>query len=140
MALKLRAFSIGGSMLEASSLQFVMLTWTLKYYSVKTVGNKIIYQICVEFKGLNTSSVMALIKSSITTNLCGVAKLMIRLTLLDSKPRRVSLAPTHSNVQTARVNIKQTQLIVLSGSTGLTRNNILRNTLNFEKIESNQFI
>jgi len=76
----------------------------------------------------------------ITNNLRGAAKLTIRLTHLGSKPRKVNLAPTPSNAQTARVNTKWTQLIVCSESIDLTRNSTLKNMLNFKKIKNNQFI
>ena len=65
---------------------------------------------------------------------------MRRLTLLGLKPSRANLALIHSNVQTARANIKQTPLIVLSGNTGLTENGILKNILKFKKIKNNQFV
>ena len=80
------------------------------------------------------------LKPFITANLCGVIKLMRRLTLLDLKPSRANLALIHSNVQTARTNIKQTPLIVLSGNTSLTENGILKNILKFKKIKNKQFI
>ena len=86
------------------------------------------------------SSVMAPTNPFITNNLHGAAKLTIRLTHPDSKPRKVNLATTSSNAQTARVNTKQTQLIVCSKSTDLTRNGTLKNMLNFKKIKNNQFI
>jgi len=83
---------------------------------------------------------MAPTKLFTTDNLCGATKLTIRLTHLGSKPRRANLAPTSSNAQTARVNTKQTQLIAYSRSINLTRNSTLKNILNFEKIENNQFV
>ena len=86
------------------------------------------------------SNVTAPTKPFITVNLCGVIKLMRRLTLLDLKPSRANLALIHSNIQTARANIKQTPLIVLSGNTGLTENVILKNILKFKKIKNKQFI
>ena len=96
---------------------------------------------CAESKGLNMSSVITPTNPFITDNLYDAAKLMIRLTHPGSKPRKANLAPTPSNAQTARVNTKQTQLIVHSGSTGLTRNGTLKNTLNFKKIKKiNLFI
>jgi len=95
---------------------------------------------CAESKGLNMSSVIASTNPFIIDNLHDAAKLTIRLTHPDSKPRKENLASTPSNAQTARVNTKQTQLIVCSGSTGLTRNGTLKNTLNFKKIENNQFV
>jgi len=80
------------------------------------------------------SNVMALTKPSIIANLCGVAKLMKRLTLLDLKPSRESLVPILSNVQTARANIKQTPLIVPFRNIGSIKNSILKN---MQKIQEN---
>jgi len=65
---------------------------------------------------------------------------MKRLTLLGLKLSRVNLVPILSNIQTARMNIKQTPLTVLSGNTGLIENTILRNMLEFEKIKNTQFV
>ena len=81
-ALKLRASLAGGLALVALLPQFVTQTWTLEYYSVKTVGNGIICQVYIESKGLSVSSVMGSTKPSIIANLCGITKLTIRLTLL----------------------------------------------------------
>jgi len=86
------------------------------------------------------SNVMALTKPSIIANLHGVIKLTKRLTLLGLKPSRANLVLILSNVQTTRANTKQTLLTVLSGNTGLTENGILKNILEFKKIENNQFI
>jgi len=86
------------------------------------------------------SNVIALTKPSIITNLHSVIKLMKRLTLLGLKLSRVNLVPILSNIQTARMNIKQTPLTVLSGNTGLIENTILRNMLEFEKIKNTQFV
>ena len=118
----------------------MVLIWILKYLSVKTVGNEVIWSVCIEFREQNVSNVMALTKLSITANSCSVAKLMKRLILLGSKPSRESLVPTPSNVQTARVNIKQTPLIVHSGNIGSIKNSILKNMQKFKKIENNQFV
>jgi len=49
--------------------------------NAKTAGNGIILQMCAEFRGPNASNVMGSTKPSITTSLCGVVKLMTRLTL-----------------------------------------------------------
>jgi len=86
------------------------------------------------------SNVIALTKPFIIANLYGVVKLTKRLTLLGLKPSRANLVPILSNVQTTRANTKQTPLTVLSGNTGLTENGILKNILEFKKIENNQFI
>ena len=86
------------------------------------------------------SNIMAPTKLSIIASLCGVVKLMRRLTLLSLKPSRVNLVLIHSNIQTARANIKQILLTVLSRSISLTKNSIPKNTLKFEKIKNNQFI
>jgi len=68
---------------------------------------------------------MALTKPFIIANLCGIVKLTKKLILLGLKPSRASLVPIFSSVQTARANIKQTLLTVLSGNIGLTENSIL---------------
>jgi len=86
------------------------------------------------------SNIIALTKLSIITNSYGVAKLMKRLTLLGLKPSRKSLISILSNVQTVRVNIKQTLLIVLSGNIGSIKNGVLKNMQKFEKIKNNQFV
>ena len=86
------------------------------------------------------SNIIALTKLSIITNSHGVAKLMKRLTLLGLKPSRKSLVSILSNVQTIRVNIKQTLLIVLSGNIGSIKNGVLKNMQKFEKIKNNQFV
>ena len=83
---------------------------------------------CAEFREQNVSNVIALTKLSITTNSYGVAKLTKRLTLLGSKPSRESLVLIPSNVQTTRMNIKQTLLIVSSGNTSSIKNNTPKNT------------
>ena len=70
---------------------------------------------------------MALTKLSIIANSYSTAKLIKRLTLLGLKPSRKSLVTILSNVQTARVNIKQTLLIVSSKNTGLIKNSTLKN-------------
>ena len=70
---------------------------------------------------------MALTKLSIIANSYSAAKLIKRLTLLGLKPSRKSLVTILSNVQTARVNIKQTLLIVSSKNTGLIKNSTLKN-------------
>ena len=56
------------------------------------------------------------------------------------KLSKVNLVLILSNVQTARVDIKWTPLTVLSENIGLTKNSILKNILEFEKIKNNQFI
>jgi len=71
------------------------------------------------------SNVMALTKLFTIANLCDIVKLTKRLTLLGLKPSRANLVPIFSSVQTARENIKQTLLTVLSGNIGLTENGIL---------------
>jgi len=68
---------------------------------------------------------MALTKPSIIANLCGIVKLTKKLILLGLKQSRANLVPIFSSVQTARANIKQTLLTVLSGNIGLTENSIL---------------
>jgi len=54
--------------------------------------------VCAEFRRQNVSNVIAVTKLSIITNLCGVAKLMKKLTLLGSKPSRKNFVPILSNV------------------------------------------
>jgi len=83
---------------------------------------------------------MALIKPSIIANFHSVVKLTKKLTLLGLKLSKVNLVLILSNVQTARVDIKWTPLTVLSENIGLTKNSILKNILEFEKIKNNQFI
>jgi len=46
----------------------------------KTAGNRTIQLVCVEFMDLNVLSTTVPTNPFITTNLCGVAKPMIRLT------------------------------------------------------------
>jgi len=51
------------------------------FLNAKTAGNGVILQMCAEFRGPNVSNVMGPTKPSITASLCGVVKLMTRLTL-----------------------------------------------------------
>ena len=85
------------------------------------------------------SNIIVPTKLSIITSLHDVVKLMRRLTLLGLKPSRVNLASIHSNIQTARANIKQILLTILSRSISLTKNGIPKK-LKFKKIKNNQFI
>jgi len=107
--------------------------------NAKTAGNRVILQMCAEFRGPNTSNVIGPTKPSITASLCGVVKLMTRLTLPAWKPRRANHALTPSNVQTARANTKQTPPIVRSRNIGSTKNGMQKNMLRFETIENSQF-
>ena len=82
MVWKQGPLSTEGSTLAALLPQFVVPIWTLKFHNVRTVGNEVIYKMCVESKVQNASSVIAPINPFITTNLHGVVKLMKKLTLL----------------------------------------------------------
>ena len=73
-------------------------------------------------------------------NLHGTVRLTKKLTLLDSKQRRVNLAPTLSSAPIAKAIIKLIPLIVFFGSTVLIRNNIAKNTPRSEKITKSQFV
>jgi len=53
------------------------------FSNAKTAGNRVILQVCTEFRGLYVSNVMSPTKLSITASLHGVVKLMTRLTLPD---------------------------------------------------------
>jgi len=54
------------------------------------------------------SNAMALTSQNTTENSVGAARLMLKLTHLDWKPRRVSYAPICSNVPTAKETTKLT--------------------------------
>jgi len=49
--------------------------------NAKTAENGIILQVCTEFRRPNASNVMGSTKPSITASLCGVVKLITKLTL-----------------------------------------------------------
>ena len=65
---------------------------------------------------------------------------MRKLITLGLKLRKVNPALIHSNVQTAKVNIKLILLTVCSGNIGLTRNSIPKNMPKFKKTKNNQFV
>ena len=62
----------------------------------------------VRFKEQNASSTISPINLNITNNSCGAAKQTRKLTLQDSKPRRVNHVPICSNIPTTKVNTKLT--------------------------------
>jgi len=72
--------------------------------------------------------------------LLGVAKLMTRPILLDSRPRRATHASIRSNVLIAKVTTRWTLTTVPSGNTTSTRNGSPKNTLNSRKPGKTQFV
>ena len=104
-------------------------TWTLASLSARIVGSRVIRPEFAEFKDQNILNAMVLISWIIIGSLLGVAKLTLKLTYLDSKHRRVSLALTHSNVSTIRDLTPLTQLNAYSGNTISTKSSTPRNTL-----------
>jgi len=101
--------------------------WGHLTFSCRIQGSK-----CVKCNGPH--------KLEITVNLAGVAKPIWRPIPLILKLKRVSHILTHSNVLTAVVNIKQTQLLVHSGKIGSIGTGIKGSILRSVKTESSQFI
>jgi len=76
--------------------------------SAKTAGNGVTPLSHAEYKEQSVSSAIAPTSPNTTENSVGAAKLMLKLTHLDWKPKRVSHAPIHSNVPTAKEITKPT--------------------------------
>ena len=85
------------------------------------------------------SSVMVPTNLNIIATLLGVIKPMIKLTLLDLKPRKVNHVLICSSAPTTKEIIKQTQTYFPSESIISTTTGITRNNRNFIKIEITQF-
>jgi len=82
-------------------------------------------------------SAMVLISLTIIGSLCDAVKLMLSLTHLDLKQKRVNLALTISNVSIAKDRILWTQVNVHSGNTTSIENGIQRNILISRKLGEN---
>jgi len=80
---------------------------------------------------------MVFISWIIIGSLLGVAKLTLKLTHLDLKCKRASLALTRSNVSTARDLTPLTQSNAHSGNTVSTKSGTPRNILISGKLEEN---
>ena len=124
-----RKLSTGVSTLETQLLWLGVPTWTLASLSARIVGSGVIWLEFAEFKDQNVLSAMVLISWIIIGSLLGVAKLTLKLTHLDSKYRRASLALTCSNVSTARDLTLLTQSNAYSGNTVSTKSGTSRNML-----------
>jgi len=83
---------------------------------------------------------MAYTKPFTIENTHSAVRLMKKLTLLDSKQRRVNLAFTLSSTPIAKAIIKPIPPIVLSESTISIRNSIVKNIPRSEKITKSQFV
>jgi len=92
-----------------------------------------------EFREPNVSNVMVPTNLNIIATLLGVAKPMIKLTLLDSKLKKTNYILIHSSTPTAKEIIKQTQTHALSRSIVSTMIGTTRNNKNFMKTEVTQF-
>jgi len=73
-----------------------------------------------------------------TVNFLGITRLTSRPTYWGSRQNRANCALTHSNVWTARANIKSVWTYALSGNIISIGNSTPRNTKNFETLEDNQ--
>ena len=140
VAPKPNPLSIKGSMLEDSLVLFEVQTWTQASPNAKTAGSGAIQQAYAGSKELNVSNVMAYTKPFTIENLHSAVRLMKKLTLLDSKQKRVNLAFTLSSTPIAKAIIKPIPPIVLSESTISTRNSIVKNIPRSEKITKSQFV
>ena len=107
--------------------------------NVKIVGDGDIQLSCAEYRGLNASSVMALINWRIIVSLDSVARQMKELIPLDLKQRKEICVLTHLSVLTVREIIKLTLTNVHSRSTISIENSSRRNMLRSMKTGSSQF-
>jgi len=109
------------------------------FHNVKIVGNRNMLCCHAEFKDLNVSNVMVCINLKTTTNSVGIAKLMKRLTHHALKPKKVNHAHMSSNVQTAKMTIRQILTYVHSGNIGSTGNSITKRLSRSMKTGPSQF-
>jgi len=107
--------------------------------SARTAGSGGIPLTRAAFEELNASNVTDLIKPNITESSVGVVRRILKLILLDLKQRRANLAPTPSNVQTAKENTKPILTTVRSGSIASTGNGTLRSMPRYVKTDLNPF-
>ena len=84
---------------------------------------------------LNVKSVMVLTKSNTIEMWLDVAKLTIKLTLLDLKPKKKSYVLTHSNMLTVKANIKLIAMTVHSRNISSTNNSTKRKSKSSEKLK-----
>jgi len=91
------------------------------------------------FIASNIKSVIVFTKLNIIRIWLGITKLTLKLTLLDSKPRKESHALIYLNMLTANINIKLIAINVYFKSIGLTDNSIKRKPKSSEKLKLTQF-
>ena len=82
---------------------------------------------------------MAPIKQNIIVTLPGATKLTSRLISLILKPNRINLVSIPSNTSTARATTRQTLMLVCFGAIASTKNGMLRNIRNSERLGPSQF-
>jgi len=115
-----------------------MQIWIWKSSNARTVRNGDMWLFHAKVKGQSVSSVMDHIRLNITVNLLSIIRLTSRPTYWGSKQNRANCALTHSNVWTARANIKSVWTCTLSGNIISIGNGTPRNTKNFEILRDNQ--
>ena len=127
-------------MLVTISLLSEVPIWTPESLSAKIAGSGDTLHSHAESKVLNVSNATVHISQNTIVNSDGATKPMLSSTCQDWKPRKVSLALTHSNVQIITEIIKLTPTCVCSRGTDSIGNGIRRSMPRSVKTDPNPFV